>query len=138
MSTGKQKREERERFASMPDGDLIELRAMLHREISVLIQQKEKKVGSIKRIDDELANRKHHDAERIVVTDHAVVRYIERLEGRDLEDIRRKIADMARRAIRRDDEFTDDPVTGMIVVRRKGSDSIASIMHGGAEKREPR
>lgn len=135
MAKGKKAKEERERFAGMPEGDLIELRAVLHREIAMLIQQKDQKVGSIKRIDTELAGRQHPDAERIVVTDHAVVRYLERMEGLDLESTRQKIAAMARRAIRRDDEFTDDPVTGMIVVRRAGSDSIATIMDGNALKR---
>lgn len=137
MAKGKRAKEESERFAGMPEGDLIELRAMLHREITMLVQQKDQKVGSIKRIDTALAQRQHQDAERIVVTDHAVVRYLERMEGLDLELTRQKIAAMARRAIRRNDEFTDDPVTGMIVVRRVGSDSIATIMEGSAEKTNP-
>lgn len=137
MAKGKRAKEEREKFAGMPDGDLIELRAVLHREIAMLVQQKDHKVGSIKRIDTELIRREHLDAERIVVTDHAVVRYLERVDGLNLESVREKIAAMARRAVRRDDEFTDDPVTGMIVVRRIGSDSIATIMEGGAEKSKP-
>lgn len=129
MTKSKRTKEERERFAQMPEADLIELRAVLHREISVLVREKDQKVGSIKRIDSELTKRRHPDAHRVIVTDHAIVRYLERMEGLDVEAVRRKVEEMARRAVRRDDEFMDDPQTGMIVVRRKGSDSVATVMN---------
>lgn len=135
MAKGKRGKEERERFAQMPEADLLELRAVLHREISVLVREKDQKVSSIKRIDAELLVREHAEAHRIVVTDHAIVRYLERVDGLDVEAVRQKIAEMGRRAVRRDEEFMDDPVTGLIIVRRENSDSIATIMPGDAIKR---
>lgn len=135
MSKSKKSKEESELFKTLPDGDLIERRSILHREVQVLMSEKNMKVGTIHRISKELEERQHSEAERIAVTDHAVVRYLERMEGFDLEGTRQKIMEMARRSVRRDNEFMDDPVTGMIVVRKKGSDSIATIMDGDAVKR---
>ena len=135
MGKSKRHKEERDLFKSLPDGDLIERRNILHREVRVLMNDKNMKVGTIHRINAELESRQHAEAERIAVTDHAVVRYLERLEGFDLEGTRQKIMEMARRSIRRDDEFMDDPVTGFVVVRKKGSDSIATIMDKDAVRR---
>lgn len=129
---GARRKAEIERFNRMPEADLLELRNVLSREVQVLMEDKNRKIGQIQRINKILTERKSTEIDRVVVTDHAIVRYLERVEGLDLEAIRLKITEMTRRAIRRDQEFMDDPVTGFIVVRKDGSDSVATIMHNGA------
>ena len=124
----KRAKEETARFATMPEADLLQLRNVLHKEINVLINEKNAKVASIQRIGKELADRNSANADRVVVTDHAVVRYLERYHGIDAEHVRNKIVEMTKRAIRQDFEFLKDPVTGLIVVCKEGSQSVATIM----------
>lgn len=107
---------------------MIELRATTNKTIQVLMNEKNACVGTIHRINAELTKRQSAEAHRVAVTDHAVVRYLERIDGLDLEGVRQKITEMARRAIRRDDQFLHDPITGMVLACRRGSDSIATIL----------
>lgn len=134
MTKSKRAKEERERFKDEPTANLLELRKTLHKEVQVLMDEKNRKVGSIDRVNKELKSRQHESVEEIAVTDHAVVRYLERVKGLDLEGARQEIIEMANRAVRRDSEFLEDPVTGMVIVRRKGSASIATILERNAEK----
>lgn len=123
------KAEEKIRFKQMSESELLELRMVLLRECNVLSGERQRRIGSIHRINDELKSRKDAEgASRIVITDHAVVRYLERIEGMDIEAVRAKVRDMAARSQRRDAEFLDDSVTGFTVVRRDGSESVATIM----------
>jgi hypothetical protein len=129
---------ERERFKALPEGDLIEMRATLSKEVRMLVAEKERKSALIQRITNILLERRSTEVDRVVVTDHAVVRYLERVDGLDLEGVRQTITEIARRAVRRDEEFMDDPVTGLIVVRRIGSDSVATVMDKGSAARRPK
>lgn len=135
MAKSQRSKDEAATFAAMAEADLIELRIRLQKEINVLVQDKGNKASSIQRITTELIKRQSPDAARIAITDHAVVRYIERLEGRDLEGVRTKIIEMVSRSIRRDREFLDDPVTGMVLACREGSNSVATILDKDAIRR---
>jgi hypothetical protein len=135
MSKSQRSRDEIAAFAAMAEADLLELRVRLQKEINVLVNERGAKASSIQRITTELIKRQSPDAVRMAITDHAVVRYIERLEGRDLEGVRTKILEMVSRSVRRDAEFLDDPVTGMVIACREGSNSVATILDKDAVRR---
>jgi hypothetical protein len=75
---------ERERLKALPEGDLIEMRATLSKEVRMLVGREGKK-HLIPAHHEYIANA---GAPRLtVVTDHAVVRYLERVNGLDLEGV---------------------------------------------------
>jgi hypothetical protein len=126
------KKAEREMFRQMPEADLLELRNATLHEIAVICEERNSKTGTLQRINQELGSRKSGEVDRVVVTDHAIVRYLQRVEGLDITRVRDKIVEMTRRAIRRDKMFMDDPETGLVIVRKEGSDSVATILEPGS------
>ena len=124
-----EKKAERERFGRMTESELMELRVVLMREMQVLQSERSRKAGTVARITAEIRQRKiNAGPDRIVITDHAVVRYLERIDGMDIEAVRQKVLDMARRAKRADSEFLDDEESGFRIVKRDGSESVATII----------
>jgi len=66
------------------------------------------------------------------VTDHAVVRYLERIEGMDLESVRAHIRALAQQSTRRNGEFIDHPSGLVLAKREKGA--VATLYHPASEE----
>lgn len=76
----------------MSDDKLLSLRADLGDELRILQSQTQRLRARMDRVKKELAFR---DRDETMVTDHAVVRYLERIEGRDIDALRATIRQIA-------------------------------------------
>jgi transcriptional regulator with XRE-family HTH domain len=100
-------------LADMSNDELMTLRVTLNTELAVVKRQQSGIISRITTISNELRRRKS-PGDTVDVSEHAVVRYLERLHGVNVREIRRKIRDAIPADAVRGDKFTVDGITYVI------------------------
>lgn len=122
-------------IARMSDTDLLDLRAGFGQMLGKLTQIQQTLRSNSERIKTELKHRREGGRMKgdFVVSDHAVIRYLERHKGVDVQAIREELREIARNAkFERDQKrkagmFTHDD-TGVRLVYSEDRNSIATVL----------
>jgi transcriptional regulator with XRE-family HTH domain len=111
----KQRREEngKQPLVDMDNHDLMTLRVTLNTELAVIKRQQSNVISKINQISNELRRRKS-PGDTVDVSEHAVVRFLERVHGINVKEIRRKIREAIPPDAVRGDKFTVDGITYVI------------------------
>lgn len=126
-------------LAKMSDQDLLDVRNELSAAMGRASQEMQRMRANIERVKNELKMRQQGNIGRgdPIVSDHAVVRYLERHKGVDIIAVRDEIRAMAKRAkYERDEkkgERLRDEQSGVALVWSTERNSIATILSGDAE-----
>ena len=116
----------RQELEAMTVADLMELRQVCEKKKSLLDRERNSLISSMTLITNELRKRKAGN--QLAITDHAIVRYLQRVEGFDIELRRQKIEAMVRRSVRINSEMLKDEETGLLIVQQEKTNSIATII----------
>ena len=106
-------KDEKERLADMDSSDLMTLRMTLNTELAVVKRQQNSLISRISSISNEL-RRRDSPGDNIDVSEHAIVRYLQRIHHINVREIRRKIRDAIPPSAVRGDKFTVDGITYVI------------------------
>lgn len=127
-------------ITSMAEDDLLDLQTELGKAMGRCTQQIQRMRSNLTRVKNELRLRREGGRERgeMIVSDHAVVRYLERHKKFDVAAIRDEIRTVAKRSKsermeKRQGERLVDNETGLTMVYTHDRNSIATILSDTAE-----
>ena len=126
-------------LAAMTDDDLADMTAQLSDRLQHLQQQTAIARKNLDRIKTERDIRKFNRSPRGApgISDHAIIRYLERIKGMDIEAIREELRTIALRAkYERDENATSDRLTdeetGMTLIYSVDRNSIPTMLSTNA------
>lgn len=106
-------KDQRNRLEDMDNQELMSLRITLNTELTVVKRQQGTIISRITQISNELRKRKS-PGDNVDVSEHAVVRYLERVTGINVKEVRRKIRDAIPSDAVRGDKFAVDGIIYVI------------------------
>lgn len=126
---------------NMADADLLDLQSELGKSMGRLTSQLQRMRSNLTRVKNELKLRREGGRARqeVLVSDHAVIRYLERHKGLDITGIRDEIREIAKRAKhermeKRHGERLTDEASGMTMIYSQERNSIATVLSNEAKE----
>ena len=129
-------------LANISDEELLDMRIAYAQELNRCVSISQALRGNIEHVKSELKRRREGgfvDGIPYVISDHAIVRYLERHKDIDIPAIREELRQIAARAKfeRTEKRLTDrirDPETGIVFIYSRTGHAIATILPPDGEK----